>query len=109
MYGTQDASAIWAKTWGSTLAASRYTLGKSNASLFYHPGHGSRGLVHGDDFIVLETAEDHAHFNKILQEKIEVRKTGEIGFEKGLARSLQILQRTVTVNPKGETEVAASP
>ena len=51
MYGTQDASIIWAKTWSTLLQKHGYVIGVSNGSLFHHPGTGTCGLVHGDDFL----------------------------------------------------------
>ena len=50
--------------------------------------------------MVLGTAEDHIFFDQLLKSKFEVRKTGEVGFKDGMPRSLQMLQRTVTVRPE---------
>ena len=51
MYGTQDAPNIWQSHYSGILIEGGYKRGKSNASVFCHPQHDVRVMVHGDDFL----------------------------------------------------------
>ena len=53
MYGAQDAPNIWQSHYSQILVDAGYQRGKSNSSVFYHPEHDVRIMVHGDDFLAL--------------------------------------------------------
>ena len=95
MYGTQDASNVWQKTWGEQLQNNNFTLGSSNPSLFCSDL--LKGFCHGDDFTVAAAEQEVERFNRILGEKFEVRQPGLIGHARHLDKELEVLNRTVRI------------
>eukprot|EP00971_Amphidinium_carterae_P180909 3588705-Amphidinium_carterae.1 len=57
MYGTQDASNAWQKTWGGPLARQRLL----------------KGFCHGDDFVIACPEEIAEAFGALLRKKFEVK------------------------------------
>ena len=106
MYGTQDASRIWAKTWQSLLKSHGYKIGKSNSSLFWHPKNGARGLVHGGDFLVLASDDVLREFEAMLKSRFEAKRSPTIGFSADDAKELNVLQRTIRVVAGSTTQDA---
>ena len=98
MYGTQDAAHIWGETWIPLLEENGATIGVSNRSLF--GDRFRRGLCHGDDFAVVASYEKLIEFGKILESKFDVKRSGIIGFGKGLDKTLTLLNRTIRINDR---------
>ena len=95
MYGTQDASNVWQKTWGEQLQNNGYKLGGSNPSFFCSEH--LKGFCHGDDFTIAAAEEEVERFNNILSEKFEIRQTGMVGHADHLDKELEVLHRTVRI------------
>ena len=95
MYGTQDASNVWQKTWGEQLQNNGYKLGGSHPSLFCSEH--LKGFCHGDDFAIAAAEEEVERFNNILSEKFEIRQTGMVGHADHLDKELEVLHRTVRI------------
>ena len=57
MNGTQDAPNIWQTHYTETLQKAGFRRGLSNASVFYQEAWDVRVMVHGDDFLALETPD----------------------------------------------------
>ena len=95
MYGTQDASNVWKKTWGEQLQNNGYKLGASNPLLFCSEH--LKGFCHGDDFTIAAAEEEVERFNNILSEKFEIRQTGTVGHADHLDKELEVLHRTVRI------------
>ena len=95
MYGTQDAPNIWQAHYSSILLGAGYERGKSNASVFYHPAHDVRVMVHGDDFLALG---DQMHLNeleRLLRKSYELKCLGIIGDQADDKKEFHFLNRLI--------------
>ena len=79
MYGTQDAPNIWQSHYSGILIEGGYKRGKSNASVFYHPQHDVRVMVHGDDFLALGDQKHLSELEDLLRKSYELKCLGIIG------------------------------
>eukprot|EP00971_Amphidinium_carterae_P319485 6349462-Amphidinium_carterae.1 len=93
MYGTQDASRIWQKTWAEFLETKGVMTGRCNPALFKSDF--VIGFCHGDDFVIAACIDEARKFGEMLKERFDIRCTGLIGAEPGLDRELVVLNRTV--------------
>lgn len=100
VYGTQDASMIFQKTWHAHLRESGYSIGKANPALYF--GHGVKGLCHGDDSIVLGTYANLLGFERMLQQKFELSRIGILGFGEQCDKQLEVLNRTLCADVPGD-------
>eukprot|EP00971_Amphidinium_carterae_P141226 2798429-Amphidinium_carterae.1 len=105
MYGTQDASNIWQRTWACHLEKHGYVMGTSNPALFCSEH--LKGFCHGDDFVVAACEDEADIFEGILADKFEMRCTGKIGFKNHLDKELEILHRKVRISLDGAMEIEA--
>ena len=55
MYGTRDAAQNWGYAYTQFMQDAGFKKGKSSPCVFWNPDKGLRGVVHGDDFTVLDT------------------------------------------------------
>ena len=78
MYGTQDAPNIWQSHYSGILIEGGYKRGKSNASVFYHPQHDVRVMVHGDDFLALGDQKHLSELEDLLRKSYELKCLGII-------------------------------
>ena len=74
MYGTEDAANIWLSTWNAHVEGCGYAIGSSNPSLFY--GHDTRGLCHGDDFVLVAGRADLLQFEQSLAARFDTKRVG---------------------------------
>jgi hypothetical protein len=79
MYGTQDASHIWQQNYSDHLVQHEYQFGNASKAIFYNEKEDTRGLVHGDDFMVLADEDGINKFEAMLQEKYVVKRTALLG------------------------------
>ena len=99
MYGTRDAAQRWLETWTAQIATVDCHVGVANPSLFRSESGDTRGMCHGDDFVVIASRANQQTFLGCLSEKFECRVIGTIGFgeDPGLAKQVSVLNRIITV------------
>ena len=66
------------RTWG-------FRRGKFNPCMHLHGERGIKVLIHGDDFVAVESREDLAWFEEKLRERFDV-KTSRLGLGNGEER-----------------------
>ena len=98
MYGTRDAASIWGDTWSDVLKESSMKVGTAWPAFFCSCDGDPKGLCHGDDFCVVARQKQLQTFGKVLEERIEVKQTGHIGFGVNDEKELKILDRTVKID-----------
>ena len=62
MYGFRTASANWQRDWQQCLVAAGYRVGLANPALFFNQVEKSRGVVHGDDFVVVAGLLEYCNY-----------------------------------------------
>ena len=97
MYGTEDAASIWQDTWSEHVKTHGVRLGLASSALFVKDD--LRGLCHGDDFMLVAARPELEAFRAHLALKFEVRVTGHIGYGAGCDRELEVLKRTIRLDP----------
>ncbi len=95
MYGTQDASNIWQHDYVKLCEENGYAFGKANFATMYHEEDEARGLVHGDDFILLADDDGIEHMDKILTSKYKVKMLAKIGPDATDAKEGSFLNRVI--------------
>ena len=81
MYGTQDASKIWHSDWAILMEAKQWRIGAASPAVLFRESDGGRGLVHGDDFMVLGDQETLDDVNQTLSERYDMKCSGTLGPE----------------------------
>ncbi len=100
LYGTRDAAANFQTEVRSFMAKIGFVVGRYNVCTYYHKERGIRTLVHGDDFVSTGTREEVRWFNKMLEQRFEV-KTKVIGRGKGEDKEGKVLNRVIRVTEEG--------
>ena len=95
MYGTQDAPNIWQSHDSGILIEGGYKRGKSNASVFYHPQHDVRVMVHGDDFLALGDQKHLSELEDLLRKSYELKCLGIIGDQPQDKKEIHFLNRLI--------------
>ena len=95
MYGTQDAPNIWQSHYSGILIEGGYKRGKSNASVFYHPQHDVRVMVHGDDFLALGDQKHLSELEDLLRKSYELKCLGIIGDQPQDKKEIHFLNRLI--------------
>ena len=101
MYGTQDAPNIWQSHYSGILIEGGHKRGKSNASVFYHPQHDVRVMVHGDDFLALGDQKHLSELEDLLRKSYELKCLGIIGDHPEDKTEIHFLNRLIRC---GESE-----
>ena len=78
MYGTRDAASIWGDTWSDVLKESSMKVGTVCPAFFCSCDGDLKGLCHGDDFCVVARQKQLQTFGKVLEKRVEVKRTGHI-------------------------------
>ncbi|CAE7420072.1 RE2, partial [Symbiodinium sp. CCMP2592] len=105
LYGTRDAPSNWEHAIKKVMTDLGFKQGVSNPCLYFHPEHGLRCNVHGDDFTVV------GGYNKLqwLIESLQKAWTIEVrGILPGVTHSISVLNRLVTWTNEG-IEMEADP
>ena len=95
MYGTQDASNLWQNDYLELLEKNAYVRGRSNAATVYNPISGTRGLVHGDDFMVLGDEDALNELDVVLRSRYELKRLGTLGPEPKDDKEVTFLNRII--------------
>ena len=95
MYGTQDASAIWQKTYTSVLLIKGFEQGKAYPATFYHPELDATVFVHGDDFNILADEETLDYIENLLKEHFDLKVVGTLGPDARDDKELVMLNRVL--------------
>ena len=79
MYGTRDAGLLWEDCYSTCLVNMGFERGVANPCCVYHPKHGLRLVVHGDDFTCTGSKEALDWYEAELQRHFEVKIRGRLG------------------------------
>ena len=69
LYGTQDAASTWQGDWTDQLGQDGWTAGLASPAVIYRKKDEGRGLVHGDDFMVLGDSVTLKEVDEKLKER----------------------------------------
>ena len=100
LYGTRDAAANFQREVRKVMTAAGFTQGKYSPCTFWHEKLGIKVLVHGDDFVNAGSREALDWFQKILEDRFEM-KHFRMGLREGCIREGRILNRVIRVNENG--------
>ena len=79
MYGTQDAASVWQSDWSSQLEEAGWRMGVASPALIFRPSDEGRGVVHGDDFMVLGDDTTLKEIEVKLKERYDIKCSGVLG------------------------------
>jgi len=100
MYGTRDAAINWQEEVARAMAGWGFRRGRYNPCLYWHRERGLKVLVHGDDFVAVESRDNVKWLKEKLASRFEI-KTTIIGDGKEEEQEGKVLNRIVRVTEQG--------
>ena len=95
MYGTRDASASWERFYTEVFELSGVSSGDFCPCLFCNQTSGVQAWVHGHDKALLGTRQEVLALEKLLGEKMLLKRTALLGFADGDDRTDRLLNRII--------------
>ena len=99
LYGTQDAASTWQCDWTEQMEQDGWKAGLASPALIFRPTDEGRGLVHGDDFMVLGDAVTLREVDSQLKQRYDVKCSGILGCEPDDLREVVFLNRVIRYVP----------
>ena len=108
MYGTRAAADGWQQEYSGFLKSIGFAQGQACPCLFLHKARGLAISVHGDDFTTCGAKCEIDWFERLLEEKYELKKGGRLGPAPSDCKELTILNRVIRWTDQG-VEYEADP
>ena len=108
MYGTRAAADGWQQEYSGFLKGIDFVQGQACPCLFLHKERGLAISVHGDDFTTCGPKCEIDWFEKLLEERYELKKGGRLGPAPTDCKELTILNRVIRWTERG-VEYEADP
>ena len=101
MYGTRDAAQNWEFEYSEFLINCGFQAGQSVVCLFYHEVRDIRIAVHGDDFTVLDPADQLDWLRTEITTRFEVKFRGRLGPGHDDDKAIRLLNRIIEWTSEG--------
>ena len=108
MYGTRAEADGWQQEYSGFLKGIGFAQGQACPCLFLHRARGLAISVHGDDFTTCGPKVEIDWFERLLEEKYELKKGGRLGPAPSDCKELTILNRVIRWTESG-VEYEADP
>ena len=99
MYGTQDAASVWQSDWSCQLERDGWKTGTASSALIFRQSDKGRGLVHGDDVMVLGDDITLRELESKLKERYDIKRSGILGGDPADDREVVFLNRVLRYVP----------
>jgi len=99
LYGTQDAASTWQSDWTDQLGEDGWTTGLASPAVIFRQKDEGRGLVHGDDFMVLGDEVTLREVDAKLKERYDLKCGGFLGGGADDVREVVFLNRVLRYVP----------
>ena len=104
LYGTRMASRCFGKLVSEVLKDVQFQTVAIVPSTYHHPQRDIDTVVHGDDFVAVAEDDQLDHFERVLENSMEIKRVGRIGL--GRSSAGKVLKRVVSRTGDGFTWVA---
>ena len=101
LYGTRDAPKRWEAFLAEQLIAMGFARGRASPCCYYHAALDVRCIVHGDDFVLTDSARALDEVKTCMHERFLLKELGRLGGGQGELRGLRVLNRVIQWTPAG--------